>query len=135
MCGDLDRSTAFNLEAAVVASETGWRGLELRSGGELFAAADKDAASRALFEPGVGVAVFRAEGVLAVGVFDRVTGVLAREAGGPCCRDVLPLAGTRLEPAGELDRVEAGLAESEFEFSFFTEIGSREEDEAWGEGV
>lgn len=134
MCGDLDRSTAFSLEAAVVASETGCRGLELRSGGEFFAAADRVAASRALFEPGVGVAVLRAEGVLAVGVFDRVTGVLAREVGVPCCRDVLPLGATRLDPAGELDRVEAGLAEFEAEFSFLTETGSRDEDDVCGEG-
>lgn len=134
MCGDLDWSTAFNLEAAVVASETGCRGLELRSGGEFFGAGDRVAASRALFEPGVGVAVLRADGVLAVGVFDRVTGVLAREVGVPCCRDVLPLAATRLDPAGELDRVEAGLAESEVEFSFLTEMGNRDEDDACGEG-
>lgn len=121
---------ALSLEAAVVASDTGCRGLELRSWGEFFDAGDRLAASRALFEPGVGVAVLRAEGVLAVGVFDRVTGVLARDVGVLCCRDVLPLGGTRLDPAGELDRVEAGLAGLEVELSFLTEIGSREEEDA-----
>lgn len=134
MCGDLDWSTAFSREAAVVASETGCRGLELRRGGEFFGAGDRLAASRALFEPGVGVAVFRAEGVLAVGVFDRVTGVLARDVGVPCCRDVLPPGASRFEPAGELDRVEAGLAEFEFEFSFLTETGRRDEPDACGDG-
>lgn len=124
----------FSLEAAVVASDTGCRGLELRSGGEFFGAGDMAAASRALFEPGVGVAVLRAEGVCAVGVFDRVTGVFARDVGVPCCRDVLPLGATRLDPAGELDREEAGLAGLEVELSFLTETGSREEEGAWGEG-
>lgn len=85
------------------------------------------AARRAFFEPGVAV-------LLAVGVFDRVTGVLARDVGVPCWRDVLPLGATRFDPAGELDRVEAGLAELEFEFNFLTEIGSREEDDACGDG-
>lgn len=82
----------------------------------------------------MGVAVLRAEGVLAVGVFDRVTGVLARDVGVPCCRDALPLGTSRLDPAGELDRVEAGLAELEFEFSFLTETGSRDEPDVCGDG-
>lgn len=68
-----------------------------------------------------------------VGVFDRVTGVLARAVGVLCCLDVLPFGGIRRVPAGELDRVEAGLAEFDAEPSFLVNTGNREEDEA-GEG-
>lgn len=69
----------------------------------------------------------RAAALFVVGVFDRVTGVFARVAGVLCCREVLPLSGIRLAPAGELDRVEAGLAGLGDELSFLTEIGNRED--------
>ncbi len=44
----------------------------------------------------------------AVGVFERLVGVLVLVAGWwPCCLDVLPVAGLRVE--GELERVDAAL--------------------------
>lgn len=84
-------------------------------------------ASRALFGLGTEcVAVLRAELALVVGVFDRVTGVFTRVIGVLCCLDALPPSAMRLDPVGELDRVEAGLAGLEFELSFLIEIGNRE---------
>lgn len=68
-----------------------------------------------------------------VGVFDRVTGVFARVVGLLCCLDVLPLGGILRVPAGELDRVEAGLAGFDAVPNFLFNTGSREEDDG-GEG-
>lgn len=127
LCGDLDRSMAFNRELAVEACDTGCRGRELRSGGESFGGGEMTAASRALLEFGIGV--LRAVGAL-VGVLGREMGVFARVVAEFCCLDVRPLGANRRAPAGELDRVDAGLAESEP--SFLLKMGSREEE--WGEG-
>lgn len=87
-------------------------------------------ASRALLEPDAEcAAVLREEPALVVGVFDRVTGVFTRVVGVLCCLEALPPSATRLDPVGELDRVEAGLAGLEVELSFLTEIGNREGDD------
>lgn len=121
----------FIREAAVVAVATDCRGRELRSEGDSFGAGT---ATYALSRPllllllllllGVAIllgAAFRFEvwvrlavavaGV--VGVLDRVAGVLALEAGIPCCcREDLPLVGVcpyLSAAAGELDRVDTGL--------------------------
>lgn len=64
-----------------------------------------------------------------VGVFDRVTGVFARVVGVLCCLDVLPLGCILRAPAGELDRVDAGLAGFEVVPNFLFKTGSRDEDE------
>lgn len=130
LCGDFSRSMVFCLELAVVASDTGCRGRELRSGGESFGGGDMTAARREPLEFCTGV--LRAAAAEPVGVFDRVTGVLARVVGLLCCLDDLPLGGTRLVPAGELDRVDAGLAVSDGVPNFFVMTGSRED--VWGEG-
>lgn len=86
-------------------------------------------ASREVFWLDTGCAAVLRAGALVVGVFDRVTGVFARVVGVLCCLDVLPPAATRLDPVGELERVEAGLAGLEVVLSFLTEIGNREGDD------
>lgn len=122
---------ALSLELAVVASDTGWRGRELRRGGDCFGGGDTTVARRELFVPGTGVlrAVDAPLGVFAVfiGVFARVAGVL-------CSLEVLPLGGSRLIPAGELDRVEVGLAAVEVVPIFLATTGNREDAAECGEG-
>lgn len=130
LSGDVGRPVEdFIREAAVVAVATDCRGRELRSEGDSFGAGT---ATYALSRPllllllllGVAMllgAAFRFEvwDRLAVavagveGVLDRVAGVLALEAGIPCCwREDLPLVGVCpyfSAAAGELDRVDTGL--------------------------
>jgi hypothetical protein len=67
-------------------------------------------------------------GVLAwvVGVEERMMGVFDRAAGGACCLEVRPLADVYFAAAGELDRVDTGLARPEGAFIFLTRTGSRE---------
>lgn len=78
----------------------------------------------------VCVAVLRAAATFVVGVLDWDTGVFARVVGVLCCLDTLALVGSRFDPAGEFDRVEAGLAGLGVEVSFLTEIGNRDGDDA-----
>lgn len=131
LCGDFSRSMAFCLELAVVAWDTGCRGRELRSGGESFGGGEITAARREPLEFCTGV--LRTAAAEPVGVFDRVTGVLARVVGLLCCLDDLPPGGSRLAPAGELDRVDAGLAVSDGVPNFLVMTGSRDEVDG-GEG-
>lgn len=114
----------------MVAWETGWRGRELRSGGDSLGGGEITAASR---EPlGLCTGVLRAVEE-PVGVFERVTGVFARDEGVFCCLDVLPPGGILRCPAGEFDRVEAGLAGFDAVPNFLFKTGSREEEEC-GDG-
>lgn len=82
-----------------------------------------------LAEPGVCIGVFD----VAVGVCMRLVGVLEpATAGGPFCRDVLPVAGCLLEAEGEFDLVEAALLLELLKF--FTERGRREEGDVGCDG-
>lgn len=128
--GDLERSIAFSLELAVEACDTGCLGRELRRGGDNLGGGEMTAASRALLEFCAGV--FRAAEALD-GVLGRETGVFARAADWLCCLDVRPLETNRRAPAGELDRVDAGLAGFDAVPSFLVKTGSRDEAEC-GEG-
>lgn len=130
LLGDLERSTAFSLELAVVACDTGCLGRELRSGGDSFGGGEITAASRELLELCAGV--LRVAEALD-GVLGRETGVFARAVAWLCCLDVRPLGTSRRAPAGELDRVDAGLAGFDAVPIFLVKTGSRDEDE-WGEG-
>lgn len=69
-----------------------------------------------------------------LGVFARETGVFARDIGALCCLEDLPLGGIRRIPAGELDRVDAGLAEFEAVSFFLARTGNLEDAEECGEG-
>lgn len=115
---------ALRRELAVVASDTGCRGRELRRGGESLGGGDITVASREPLEFWTGVLRLAEE---LVGVFDRLTGVFARTAEGFCCLDVLPLGGSRRVPAGELDRVDAGLAGVDGVPNFLLKTGRRED--------
>lgn len=114
----------------MVASETGCRGRELRRGGDSFGGGDITVARRELLalEPGI---LWADE---PLGVFARETGVFARIVGVLCCLRDLSLGGIRRFPAGELDRVDAGLAGFEAVPPFLVKIGNLEDAEACGEG-
>lgn len=122
---------ALSLELAVVASDTGWRGRELRRGGDCFGGGDTTAARREPVAPGTGV--LRAFDDAPIGVFARATGVFARVAGVLCCLEVLPLGGGRRIPAGELDREEAGLGGVEDVPNFLERTGRREDADECGD--
>lgn len=130
LCGDLDLSTAFKRELAVVAVDTDCRGRELRSGGDNFGGGAATYAVRRVLLFGVTRprgAGFR-PGVACVGVFARV-GVLARLTG-VVVRVVLLAGAGRLKVDGELalelSRVDGGLFESLELANFRTETGSRD---------
>jgi len=126
-------------ELAVLAFDTGCRGLELRRVGDNFGGSGViDALRRVL--PVVVICVggcFRVEGVAWVGVLardvgvvDRLVGVFALEIGwgGCCCFEIFPLVGGRFAGAGELDRVEeTGLPGVEELVNFLTDTGRRED--------
>lgn len=75
-----------------------------------------------------GIGVLRAA-VELVGVFDRAAGALLDVGGMLCCRDVRPLDAVRRAPAGELERVDAGLVALDGVVSFLFMTGNREEPE------
>lgn len=118
-------STAFMRELAVVATDTGWRGRDDRSGGDSFGGGFAMYAWRRVLLLGVGSPgggpfrpVADCVGVLAleVGVLEREVGVVAL--------DVLPFAPGRFTFAGEFERVESGLVESPGVLSFRIDSGN-----------
>lgn len=115
-----------------MASDTGCRGRELRRGGDCLGGGETTFARRDPLAFGTGVlrAVDGPLGILSreTGVFARIVGVLC------CCLELLPLGGSRRNPAGELDRVDVGLAEFEAGPIFLAITGNREDTEECGDG-